>query len=449
MQYEHDKTYQVRLSDIVVHDDNQVRADKELDQGHVDQIINAIQPTEDEHPAYPDDFDPVRLVLSSSGDLILVDGFHRVSAAKSLKMSLIPARFERLNLEDGASEDDEISLIAALANLSHKSKPLSGEDRREVIVRIGKHPRYKSAPSSEIARMVKVSPTWVSRVFRDEGIVRGAIQLHTKEGKPYEKNPARGNENGKRKAVAAAKQPAPLESHQNFTPVASFGLLKGESQGSGEEGSPWEQDEEGDSGLSQEELEAIAVSSAPVDSDAAIVVPEQSSIEQYTPEKLVEIVREFLGEIHLDPFSSDVANQIVKALKYHTKETNGLIQEWIAKNVYGNPPYSREHNKPCAEKIVEQFLIGNYEEGVFLVPMNYDATWCEHMVEYASAVCNLRGRVKFRLVSGELNGTPDFRVCFIYFGPRFREFVYHFQVKHDVGRCMIPCNDPSWSVSPA
>ena len=45
----------------------------------------------------------------------------------------------------------------------------------------------------------------------------------------------------------------------------------------------------------------------------------------YTPE-YIEAARIVLGSIDLDPASSDIANQLVRAKKYYTIADNGLNQ---------------------------------------------------------------------------------------------------------------------------
>ena len=62
------------------------------------------------------------------------------------------------------------------------------------------------------------------------------------------------------------------------------------------------------------------------------------SPEWYTPAPIVEAARRVLGGIDLDPASSDVANQIVRAARYFTADDDGLRQAWTARSVFVNPP---------------------------------------------------------------------------------------------------------------
>jgi hypothetical protein len=50
--------------------------------------------------------------------------------------------------------------------------------------------------------------------------------------------------------------------------------------------------------------------------------------EWYTPAKYIEAARAVLGSIDVDPASNNIAQRIVGAAKYYTKENSGLDKEW-------------------------------------------------------------------------------------------------------------------------
>lgn len=62
--------------------------------------------------------------------------------------------------------------------------------------------------------------------------------------------------------------------------------------------------------------------------------------EWHTPAEHVELVRQVLGEIDLDPASSSVAQRAVKAGHYYSIEDDGREQPWAGR-VYLNPPYAQ------------------------------------------------------------------------------------------------------------
>lgn len=69
--------------------------------------------------------------------------------------------------------------------------------------------------------------------------------------------------------------------------------------------------------------------------------------EWYTPPHIIEMVREVLGTIDLDPASSVEANRFAEASTIYTVESDGLIQRWYG-SVYCNPPGGKTGNKSNA-----------------------------------------------------------------------------------------------------
>ncbi len=65
-----------------------------------------------------------------------------------------------------------------------------------------------------------------------------------------------------------------------------------------------------------------------------------SSAEWYTPPEWIERVRRTLGEIDLDPCTSEEAQKVVKAREYYTAETDGLSSRGTLQllRTYINPP---------------------------------------------------------------------------------------------------------------
>lgn len=122
--------------------------------------------------------------------------------------------------------------------------------------------------------------------------------------------------------------------------------------------------------------------------------------EWYTPADIIERARRLMGGIDLDPASSAVANDTVKAEMYFTAADDGLTQDWHGR-VWLNPPY----DKPLVAKFVERFLDGGFDAGVILVNNSTDSQWGASLLARCSCVCFPTGRVRFRRPGGVV-GAP-------------------------------------------
>jgi len=112
--------------------------------------------------------------------------------------------------------------------------------------------------------------------------------------------------------------------------------------------------------------------------------------EWYTPAEYIEAVKEVMGRIDLDPASTEIANTIVGASRYYTKEDNGLKQEWGG-CIFLNPPYSQPDIQLFCDKLAESEI----EQAIVLVNNATETRWFRTLADLASAICFPTGRIRF------------------------------------------------------
>ena len=148
--------------------------------------------------------------------------------------------------------------------------------------------------------------------------------------------------------------------------------------------------------------------------------------EWYTPIKYIVSVRKVLGEIDLDPASSDIANLRIQAKQFYTVNNSGLEQDWHGK-VYMNPPYARGYIDKFISKFVSHYISGDITEGIILCNNATETKWFQPLFEHATLLCFIKGRVKFDkpVVLSDKNSPLQGQV-FVYFGQESLKFSEEF-----------------------
>jgi hypothetical protein len=138
--------------------------------------------------------------------------------------------------------------------------------------------------------------------------------------------------------------------------------------------------------------------------------------ERYTPSYYIEAARSVLGEIDLDPATSEIAQRTVKAAKYFTAKSkpDGLKRDWHGR-VWLNPPYHRDLAPLFIEKLIAEFEARRITAAIVLTNNCTDTAWFHEAMTQVSAVCFTRGRVKFYDVDGAV-AAPTQGQAFSYFG---------------------------------
>jgi phage N-6-adenine-methyltransferase len=148
-----------------------------------------------------------------------------------------------------------------------------------------------------------------------------------------------------------------------------------------------------------------------------------------TPAQYVELAREVMGDIDLDPASSDAANDTIQAAEYFTTDDDGLSKLWHGR-VFLNPPYCQPEVRLFTEKLLDELFHGRVTAAILLTNNSTDTAWWQDVALQAAAICFTRGRINFHDDSkraGNTNGQT-----FMYFGGAVELFDGAFK---DVGFC--------------
>ena len=141
----------------------------------------------------------------------------------------------------------------------------------------------------------------------------------------------------------------------------------------------------------------------------------------YTPPYLIEATKVVLGEIDLDPASSALANEIVKATAFYDKVTDGLKQHWRGR-VWLNPPYDKP--LPWTQKLIAHYQAADISSSIVLMKSDCSPVWARLLGQYSQASCLLSKRVRFLdpNTMEPRKGSSDFASRIFYFGDDFDGF---------------------------
>ncbi len=156
--------------------------------------------------------------------------------------------------------------------------------------------------------------------------------------------------------------------------------------------------------------------------------------ESYTPAKYIELVREVLGEIDLDPASCEVAQKIVRAKHWFSKQQNGLGRPWMAKAVWLNSPYSFPAVGDFQGKFVGDHAARYFAAGLTLVNNATETAWFQQLLKHFP-VCFPDHRISFVNAQGFEMTQNRQGQAFFYAGPKLPLFRRTFG---QIGKVMVP-----------
>ena len=154
---------------------------------------------------------------------------------------------------------------------------------------------------------------------------------------------------------------------------------------------------------------------------AAHVSQASGENEWYTPAKYIIAAKAVMGDIDIDPASSEIANQTIQAKAYYTIQDDGLTKSWAGR-VWMNPPYSQPLIVEFSETFVRKYKSGEIKEACILVNNATETTWLQIMLEICNKICFIKRRIKFIDVEGNASGSPLQGQLILYFGNNDKEF---------------------------
>jgi phage N-6-adenine-methyltransferase len=148
--------------------------------------------------------------------------------------------------------------------------------------------------------------------------------------------------------------------------------------------------------------------------------PEQGrdSDSWFTPPFYISLVRETIGSIDLDPFSSKQANGVIQAERFFDQKRNAFKQRWFKQpgTVFMNPPYSRGLINASVELFIQHWQQKQISQGIVLVNNATETKWFQALLADASAICLVKKRIAFENRDGKhVSGNTRGQV-FLYFG---------------------------------
>lgn len=183
------------------------------------------------------------------------------------------------------------------------------------------------------------------------------------------------------------------------------------------------------------------------------------SNEWYTPARYVDAAREVMNGIDLDPASCEMANRVVRAKRYYTKEDNGLAQEWYGR-VWLNPPYgsidaSRKKGiSAFVGKLVMEYELGNIEQAVLLATCQVSSKWFIPLWQFP--ICFADHNIQFDCSipnKHRYNGKDEhpYGTIFVYLGPNESKFIEVFSQFGRIARAIdtpkpMPAMRTLWEV---
>ena len=129
--------------------------------------------------------------------------------------------------------------------------------------------------------------------------------------------------------------------------------------------------------------------------NAQLINQDSGKFEYYTPIEFVNAAREVMGNIDLDPASSEKANKLIKATKFYNAD--GLNKPWFG-NIWMNHPFSRINNKLWVKHLVDWYEADPRHQACCITFAATSETWFRPLLAYPQ--CFIHGRTNYYLPDG-------------------------------------------------
>ncbi len=125
---------------------------------------------------------------------------------------------------------------------------------------------------------------------------------------------------------------------------------------------------------------------------------------RFTPPEFMQIIYDAFGKVDLDPCAHRLSPVVAKRRILPDEGGDGLVEEWSGRLAYVNPPFSAQ--LLWLRRAHGQWLAGNVETVVCLVPVRTDSAWFHETLAADADIYFLQGRLRFAAPSGKTQHTP-------------------------------------------
>lgn len=129
-----------------------------------------------------------------------------------------------------------------------------------------------------------------------------------------------------------------------------------------------------------------------------------------TPAFLIEMAREVLGEIDIDPASNEFAQKTVQAKCWYGQEDDGRTKPWPGRG-WLNAPYSMPLVEQFVDKLLEEYDVGQLTAALAIFNNNTETEWCQKVLRRFPA-CFPDRRIPFEHPERDASGTRQGQVIF-------------------------------------